>query len=395
MPKVLFINPGWEQQPLINRLVNHFGCKLYGVFPPDSNIETCNRFTEILCADLFDIESIVEFAKSSEIQAVISDQCDYSLYTQSMVASLLNLPGPSPESAYLSNNKYLQRVKALDAGILIPRFRLCYSTHDALEFASIVGYPVVLKPVDNRGSIGVVRVNSSTEIDAALVRALTCSRSQLVLVEEYIDGIQFTVDGYVAPGTKPKTLAIGEKIMLSDQIQVAMGISYPASLPEPLYYNLSSLNESVNARLGYIFGMIHSEYMCRDGQFYLIESSNRGGGCLTSEIVVPEVTGLNLIDQYICNCLDVSSSVLSSESIIGQNSVTLRFFSLPEGRFDGIANWKTISESKQCLFSRINASSGDLISSITSDANRHGFLIVAGNNKDAMALINMIKTNNA
>lgn len=395
MTRVLFINPGWEQQPLVNRLIDHFECELYGVCLPDSKIESYSGFKKILSAGLFDIEKIAEFAKSHRIEAVISDQCDYSLFTQSIVASLLSLPCPSPESAYLSNNKYLQRLKAQDAGILIPRFKLCYCTEDIAYFAEIVGFPLILKPVDNRGSIGIVKASSFKEIDTAFVRALSCSRSQLVLVEEYIEGTQFTVDGYIVPGEKPKTLAIGEKIMLSDQIQVAMGISYPAALPDSLYNYLASLNESVNARLDYVFGMIHSEYMYRDGQFYLIESSNRGGGCFTSAIVVPKVTGLNLLDQYIYDCLNIQLRILTPETCINKNSVTLRFFSLPEGRFNGISNWNMISESKQCLFSRINVSNGDQIQKITSDANRHGFFIVAGSNDDAVELITMMEPINA
>ena len=395
MTRVLFINPGWEQQPLTHRLIEPFGCELNAVYPPYSKVENVSKFTKILFADLFDIEKILAFGKSEKVEAVISDQCDYSLYTQSMIASLLNLPGPSPESAYLSNNKYLQRLKAKKAGILIPRFRLCYCSNDVSDFADVIGYPLILKPVDNRGSIGVVKVNSCTEIEAALARSVSCSRSQLILAEEYIKGIQFTVDGYIVPDAKPKTLAIGEKIMLSDQIQVAMGISYPASLPEPLYDYLARLNETVNARLGYKFGMIHSEYICRDGQFYLIESSNRGGGCFTSEIIVPAVAGVNLLEQYISDCLGAHCNILGSETVINKNPVTLRFFSLPEGLYNGISNWNKLSESKKCLLSRINVSYGDQIMSISSDADRHGFVIVAGDHDDALELVNMMELVNA
>ena len=154
-------------------------------------------------------------------------------------------------------------------------------------FIKDVGYPIILKPSDNRGSIGVVKVSSPDEVETAFITAVSSSRSQMVLAEEFIDGIQFTVDGYIQSNKRAKSLAIGEKTMLSDQVQVAMGISYPSSLNKDEYDKLLCLNEIVNEKLGYDFGMTHTEYMLRDGNFYLIESSNRGGGCFTSEIIVP------------------------------------------------------------------------------------------------------------
>ena len=137
----------------------------------------------------------------------------------------------------------------------IPKFKLCYSLHDVENFAIDIGYPIICKPVDNRGSIGVVKINRYEDIHEAFITAMTHSRSQLVLAEEFIQGKQFTVDGYVKPDNLPKSLAIGEKFMYSG-VQIAMGISYPASLDDKDYNRLLLLNEDVNFKLGYSFGMI-------------------------------------------------------------------------------------------------------------------------------------------
>ena len=45
-----------------------------------------------------------------EIDGVISDNCDYSLHTASIVAALLKLPFVDIQSAVLSNNKFKQRL---------------------------------------------------------------------------------------------------------------------------------------------------------------------------------------------------------------------------------------------------------------------------------------------
>jgi hypothetical protein len=211
----------------------------------------------------------------------------------------------------------------------------------------------------------------------------------LALVEEYIDGIQFTVDGYAFRDIGCKSLAIGEKVMLSNDIQVAMGISYPASLPNRIYNELATMNESVNKKLGYSFGMTHTEYMLRDGHFYLIESANRGGGCMTSEIIVPAVSSIDLVQQYINDCCDADMDI--SKCRITQCPVTLKFFSLRPGRYKAIENWELITNSPSCLYSRLNIGHGEKISEITNDSNRHGFIIAKGDMRNANMLIDSME----
>lgn len=391
MKRILFVSPGWEQEPLLKRLSDRQNFKIFAVRSSNTQMNDEHVFTDILYSSLFDIRSIIDFAITNQIEAVISDQCDYSLYAQAAVSHGLNLPGMSMEAAYLSNNKYLQRQKSNSMGIKIPEFKLCCGVKDVMLFAENIGYPIILKPTDNRGSIGVVKVSSADEIDSAFITAISSSRSQLILAEEFIDGIQFTVDGYVQPNEMPISLAVGEKIMLSEKVQVAMGISYPSSLKDNDYNELLTLNGNVNHKLGYNFGMTHSEYMLRDGEYYLIESSNRGGGCFTSEIVVPEVTQIDLLGCFISDCFGINSGLTELAEIIKKVPVTLQFFSLPNGKFKGIKNWEELIDSDKCILGRINISEGEYVEDITNDGNRHGFFIVNGDSKCAKELIDSME----
>ena len=288
MNQVLFINPGWEQLPLLNRLSSNDSIELYAITARGVTGVGKHFFKETAEFDFEEIPAILAFAQRNAIDCVISDQCDFSLFVQAIMSDIMALPGPTPAAAYLSNNKYLQRLKAEKHGILIPKYSLIYCSSDAEVFANLIGYPVIIKPADNRGSYGVTKVSKPDDIDSAFLSALSHSRSKLVLVEEYINGTQFSVEGYSRPNCRHKTLAIGEKDMLSHDSQVAIGISYPANLPDGLYDKLASLNTDVNTKLGYEFGFTHTEYMLKDNEFFLIESSNRGGGCLTSELILPK-----------------------------------------------------------------------------------------------------------
>lgn len=54
--------------------------------------------------------------------------------------------------------------------------------------------PVVLKPADNMGARGVMKVENECDILAAFNRAKSSSPSGEVIIEEYMDGPELSID---------------------------------------------------------------------------------------------------------------------------------------------------------------------------------------------------------
>jgi biotin carboxylase len=391
MKKILVINLGWEQVPLIDYLAGLTDCQLFGIHSSNDPYRS-EIFKTIHTCDLRDLPSILDFAKSVTPDAVISDQCDYSLFAQAVVAEKFNLPGPSLISAQLANNKYLQRERAHAKGLTIPAYKLCTVADDVKTFGESYGYPLIVKPLDNRGSFGVVKIESPESVDSGFIDALIHSHSRQVIVEEFIEGIHITVDGYAFKELGPKSLSLATKQLVGEGAQVAVGIVYPGDLKSELFEKAMSVNEIVNKSLGYDFGMIHSEYMIRGEEIYLIESANRGGGVFTSEIIVPSSSGVDLLSQYAADCL---GETCSNYKMPDHNQVVLRFFSFAPGCVIGVEGWENITKNPRILASEIFIKLGDTISPITSDANRHGFFILEGSSDDAEAIFNTVKVNYA
>ncbi|MDD5718021.1 MAG: ATP-grasp domain-containing protein [Sulfuricurvum sp.] len=370
--KVLVINLGWEQEPLILRLAA-LDVDLYGIHSTPSP-DHASLFTDIALIDYRDIEAILTYAKTIAPDAVISDQCDYSYFAQAAVAETLNLPGPTLKNAFIATNKYLQRQKALAQNLTIPAFELCLGIEDVERFAQTNGYPIILKPVDNRGSFGVNKVSTPDEIQDAFLDALSHSHSYFVLAEAFIDGIHITVDGYVFQDSGPKSLTLATKALTQGARQVALEITYPGELDPALYAKAMEVNETVNQALGFSFGMSHSEYMIRDNEVYLIESANRGGGVFTSELIAPTVSGIDLLDLYINDVLNLEPSHCPKEP--ERNNVVLKFFQLSCGKIASIKGVEEIHNHPQVLAFKLQFKEGDTIQEITTDADRHGFIIV-------------------
>lgn len=388
--KVLVINLGWEQQPLINSLINK-GYDLYGV-SNELNISQ-NGFKEIFYADYRDLDGILNIANTVKPDAVISDQCDYSHYAQAYVCERLNLFGPKLFQAQVSGNKYIQRKRAKEKGVLTPSFELVTSLSEAQNAVRDIGFPVIIKPIDNRGSFGITKVNNYLEIEEAYYNALVNSHSRFVLIEQFIDGYEITVDGYCFNGN-PKSIAVALKSKEGLKTQVSMDIKYPADIPELVYQKALDTNEFVANALGYTFGMVHSEYLIdNNNNLYLVESANRGGGVFTSEIIAPQVSGINLLERYIDDVLGIDS-IVKNPDCINRNQVILKFFAFKNGKVKAIHGKNKVLETHGVLAFRLNIKEGDYIKSIDNDGSRHGFVIYhsEGNLRDEVSeIIQQIK----
>lgn len=391
MKRILIINLGWEQAPLIDHFVERADCQLFGVHYNDDPYRA-EVFKTIHTCDLRDLPSILDFAEDVNPDAVISDECDYSLFAQAVIAEKFNLPGPSLISAQLANNKYLQRERAHAKGLTIPAYKLCTVLDDVEAFATINGYPFIAKPIDNRGSFGVVKVESPEDMASGFWEALVHSHSRQVIVEEFIEGIHITVDGYIFKDLGPKSLALATKQLAGGNAQVAVGIVYPGELDPAMFEKALAVNEVVNQSLGYNFGMTHSEYMIRGENIYLIESANRGGGVFTSEIIAPFTSGVDLLTQYVADCL---GEECNKYKVSEHNPVVLRFFSFNSGYVTSVEGWENITKHPKVLASDLFIKQGESVAPITSDANRHGFFILDGCSKDAETLLKSIRVHYA
>jgi len=253
MKKILVINIGWEQEPLLDLISQQENIEVYGVHYNNDYYKSVS-YKDLLITDLRNLQSIIDFAKKIETDAVISDECDYSHYAQSCISEILSLPGPNIRQAQLSSNKYLQRLKCKQNNILVPRFSLCADVKEVEDFASKEGLPIILKPIDNRGSFGVNKIDKTSEIPDAFYDALINSHARLVLTEQFVEGIHVTVDGYVFQGTGCKSLALASKGMIGTNRQVAMDILYPGEISDKIYAKTMKTSESACAALGYSFG---------------------------------------------------------------------------------------------------------------------------------------------
>ncbi len=152
--------------------------------------------------DLKDIDGLLALARGyydeGNLHGVFTAGTDFST-SVSYVAEALRLPGIPYEAALNATDKVRMRRVLAEAGVPSPQF--CEVSHVGdLDAARVPALPVVVKPVDNMGSRGVRRVEQAGELRDAVADALTFSRSGRVIIEEFIEGPEFSIDALVVDG---------------------------------------------------------------------------------------------------------------------------------------------------------------------------------------------------
>lgn len=161
---------------------------------------------EYVAADKVDAFVVDTKEASSVIQACEGLQSDYEItgvtcaseayyWTVAVVCRHFGLPGPSPEAVEHCLNKFTQREQLAKAGVPIPAFRAATSARAAMESATEIGLPVVLKPIVGNGSYGVKLCRTLDEVAEQTAFVLAGKHGlpspSMVLVEEYAVGEHF------------------------------------------------------------------------------------------------------------------------------------------------------------------------------------------------------------
>jgi biotin carboxylase len=370
----MVIGAGWEQERLV-RLAKERADWVFATAWPSTYAHALPLADEGVVADPRDLDRIWRLAREHRIGGVVADQCDYSYFAAAYVAERLGAPGPGVAAAQVATNKQHQRERLARSVVRQPRFLVCRSLADAENGAAEVGFPAIVKPVDNRGNFGVNRVDAPDQVAEAFYEAVANAHSRTVLVEEFITGTMATVEGFVFPDGVHVSLVCSSKVMLGGRKRVAMELRYPGQFDPDVTARLLECNQAAIEALGYGVGPTHAEYMVTPGgEPYFIEAANRGGGVLINSHIVPALTGVDptaLMVEYA-----KGASITRPPPGAPKESAILSFFGLAQAGEVAVIEGLELARSLPGVISlRMLIDVGSWIGAIVTDAHRHGFVI--------------------
>ena len=230
-------------------------------------------------------ECILEVCRTIRPVGVCSIASDLAAITVNFVAEGLGLVGNGMDSAMAATNKHLMRLAFERAGL--PSCRSILLEEDTDLEALPLRYPVIVKPTDRSGSRGIRKVGEVSGLPAAIAFAREPSFEKKVLVEEFAEGREYSIE-YLSWQGRHHFLAATEKFTTGAPLFVETGHLQPPRHMEPeTLAAIKALVPQVLDSLGVRFGASHTELKVDDdGSIRIIECGARmGGDCIGSDLV--------------------------------------------------------------------------------------------------------------
>lgn len=241
-------------------------------------------------------KQILEVCQEKRIDGICTIASDVAAPTVAYVAEKMGLVGNSYEVAVRANNKFLMRNAFSKAGVPCPKYQIVTSLDEIMINYS---FPIIVKPTDRSGSLGVTKVERKEDLEVAVKNALNYSFKHEAIVEEFIEGREISVE-FISYHGKHYPLQITDKVTTGAPHFVELEHHQPANLAKEQYFQIYDLTKKALDALGVTNGASHSEYkITEDGRIYVMEIGARMGGDFIGSDLVQLSTGYDYLKGVI------------------------------------------------------------------------------------------------
>ncbi|MEV7004934.1 hypothetical protein [Streptosporangium sp. NPDC051022] len=371
---------GWR--PASARALARYGCSVTCVVAPKDAAKARASEAVARCVTVPAPENVEDclagLARRSLSPADFSRICSGSEFTVTC-ASVLGGPGRSPISpatAVALRDKFVQKNHVRDAGLPVASCRVVDDLA-ALE-RDLPDGGVVVKPLAGAGAKHTFHLCDRDEL-AKRIAELGPGRTRgLWLVEEYVPGHEYQIDGIVRDGVVT-TLAVSR--YRQNLIEIHTGglvssISLPPAGHPRLYDRALRLAGEALRAIGHSDGVFHLEAFDQPEQLVFGECAGRVSGGMTDR-AIQEMFGVDLHDGWARAVLNLPASsdpVRPCRAVYGEV-----YLPCPPGRLVAMPSASETTERPGVVTVRLNVSVGQYMPdmAVASDI-RAGTALVTG-----------------
>lgn len=338
----------------------------------------------IVPGGLMNEEKMVAIAKEEQVNGVIHPCSEVAMNVMGRINDELHLSGISKKIAIRATNKHLMREAFERFGAPSPKSILTKDDEDAWSiFCNEFDTNAILKPSRNSGSRGIAKVEkgiSKADFENLYQRALEESRDRQVLIEQFIEGPEFSVEVIVWQG-EPYVLAVTDKKTTEAPYFVELGHNQPSVYPEETQKKLKDGAIAGCKALGLTNCAAHCELKVQNGEAYLMEIGARMGGDFISTELTHLSTGIDMVAATIDVVLGIEPNLNPTEE---KHGVCIRYFTPKPGKLKEIKGLENLKATNVYDFD-IYHQLGDMIPEVRSSLDRSGHVIVTA--EDAKSAI--------
>ncbi len=254
---------------------------------------------EAVTLDIYDVDghlALVDSLKQKyNLKAVFTEGADVEV-TVAAAAARAGTPGIPVEVATRCKNKVLMRECFEGSGIKNPRWGEVNSLKKARKVAAEVGYPFIVKAVDNCASRGTSKVFSEDELDSAVELAMANSTTGTALIEELLTGEEQSVEMIYSKKGEPHYLNVVDRLFVQEgPWAIEQGHVNPSGLSQAQQEMLFGLAEAASKAVGVGFSIFKADTIWTSNGPMILEVTARLSGGFDCQYTTPLATGRNFI----------------------------------------------------------------------------------------------------
>lgn len=325
--------------------------------------------------NIVDEEACLAYARSENVDGVLTAATDYSVLAMSRIASELHLPGINYQSAKLIKNKAEVRRCLFDAQADDTGYSYeISSSQEALSVLPEVKFPVMVKPCDGSGSRGASRVDNPDEFVTACEYAMQGSITHRAVAEPFVVGREYGVESFVNQG-EIHILAVMQKDMTMPPYYAELGHAIPSGLSVEMEAKIKECVRRALIALGVNHGSVNMDLLIdSDGGVHIVDIGARMGGNLIGSHIIPMGTGIdymaNMIKAAMSDEVDFTPQTESAP-------VATKLLALTPGVVTSLPNFDNIATTYKVTIEH-HLHEGDTITPYRTNLDGCGYVVATG-----------------
>lgn len=325
--------------------------------------------------NIVDEEACLAYARSENVDGVLTAATDYSVLAMSRIASELHLPGINYSSAKLIKNKAEVRRCLFDAQADDTGYSYeISSSQEALSVLPEVKFPVMVKPCDGSGSRGASRVDNPDEFVTACEYAMQGSITHRAVAEPFVVGREYGVESFVNQG-EIHILAVMQKDMTMPPYYAELGHAIPSGLSVEMEAKVKECVRRALIALGVNHGSVNMDLLIdSDGGVHIVDIGARMGGNLIGSHIIPMGTGIdymaNMIKAAMSDEVDFTPQTESAP-------VATKLLALTPGVVTSLPNFDNIATTYKVTIEH-HLHQGDTITPYRTNLDGCGYVVATG-----------------
>ena len=241
-----------------------------------------------------DVEAVEEICRKENVCSIMDLCTDRAIPPAALVAERLGLNHPySYETSLIATNKNKMKAMLKKANVPTSDFIAVSGLEDLGQIH--LKYPLIIKPSDASGSIGITKISREEDLKEAVNIALSLSRNHQAIVEEFVMGPEIQIDCFVSDGDAV-VLDIKEKRKYKDdELTLSYGSLIPARITDKIKQRCYDISNIIAKDLHVENGPLYIQAIVTEQDVYVIEFGLRFGGNLSFQII-KDLTGINVIN---------------------------------------------------------------------------------------------------